>query len=786
MRRPTAERRAATAAAGLLMALGARGESLPPPTVAPLPVAPLTVAAAPQWGETLLLALRVNGVHQDGMVRAVRLREGLALPKPAWEELGLRVAAEPRLIDGELHLLLAQDGPWRWRIDEATQTLELDAPPAAFVGQRLALGAGLPQVTQPSAWAPFLNYDLQWQTRGGSRSADGLWELGLFGPLGDLSSSQLSRGSSGQRSQQVRLETRWQRDDTERLARLTVGDSISQGGSWGRALRFGGLQWATDFSLQPGFLSFPLPTLRGESALPSTLDVYVNNGQRLQSRLPAGPFDLAELPVVTGQGEIRTVVRDLLGREQVVVTPYYVSPQLLKPGLSAYSLELGAERRDYGQRSNRYGPGFASATHRLGLTETLSRELRAELSARRQVAGATALWLWPALGTFSGSAVLSRSREGGGGWLLAGGLDRQARDWSGSLQFTQATAGYTSLGQAQAPRSTLSAALGRAWGASALGLSWVQQRGGPQPARLAQLNFGQDLGRWGYLGVVALRDLHNGGSTLALSWTRALDERHSTGFSLQRQPPVSPGAAADLRLQAQVQRNPAFGEGLGWQLLAESGGRQFAQAQWQGDGGRLNGGVARYAGQTELRAGAAGGLAWLDGGVYSGRRVEGGIALVDVGGHADVPVLHDNQVVARTDARGRAFVTGLRGYQSNRLGIDASSLPLDAELEALEIRVTPAARSALQVRFPVQQGRSVSLRVVDAAGQPLPPATELRVAGHARSFPVGLAGRAYLAGLVDGPNQVLARGDGLDCRIDLVLPPATGDDLPDLGLLTCR
>lgn len=155
MRRPTAERRAATAAAGLLMALGARGESLPPPTVAPLPVAPLTVAAAPQWGETLLLALRVNGVHQDGMVRAVRLREGLALPKPAWEELGLRVAAEPRLIDGELHLLLAQDGPWRWRIDEATQTLELDAPPAAFVGQRLALGAGLPQVTQPSAWAPF-------------------------------------------------------------------------------------------------------------------------------------------------------------------------------------------------------------------------------------------------------------------------------------------------------------------------------------------------------------------------------------------------------------------------------------------------------------------------------------------------------------------------------------------------------------------------------------------------------------------------------------------------------
>jgi outer membrane usher protein len=272
-------------------------------------------------------------------VRAVRLSEGLAIPQSNWDELHLRLptGSPPRVIDGEQHVLLATAGPLRWHIDESTQTLELEAPASAFVGQRVEAGAGLPRVTQPSIWAPFINYDAEWQRRTHSPSAaDVLWEAGAFSPLGDFSSTALARTEG----RNVRLDTRWQHDDPEHLARLKVGDAISQGGAWGRALRFGGVQWGTDFSLQPGFLSFPLPALRGEASLPSTLDVYVNNTQRLQSRLQAGPFDLSELPVVTGQGEIRTVVRDLLGREQVVVTPYYVSPALLKPGLSALSVEV--------------------------------------------------------------------------------------------------------------------------------------------------------------------------------------------------------------------------------------------------------------------------------------------------------------------------------------------------------------------------------------------------------------------------------------------------------------
>jgi outer membrane usher protein len=742
----------------------------------------------PQWGETLLLALNINGVPQDGMLRAVRLAEGLAIPRSVWDELHLRLpTGTPKEIDGEMHVMLSTLGPLRWHIDEASQTLEIEAPANAFTEQRLDMGAAVPHVTQPSAWAPFLNYDAQWQSRTGSASSgDVLWEAGLFTPKGDFSSTGLARSSGSD----TRLETRWRHDDPSHMTRVTIGDSINQAGAWGRALRFAGVQWGTDFSLQPGFLTFPLPSLRGEAALPSTLDVYVNNGQRLQGRLQAGAFDLSELPVVTGQGEIRTVVRDLLGREQTVITPYYASPELLKPGLRAFSVELGSIRNDYGIYSNHYGSTLLTATERRGITDNFTSELRAEITARQQAAGLTGWTLWPSLGTASASAVVSRDRDQGSGWMVMAGFDRQARNWSGSLQVQHSSPGFTQLGlsPSTAPRNIVTLALGTSWSGQSIGMSLVRQTGGAVESKIAQINYGADFGNWGYVGVVALRDFASGsrGTTIGLTWSRSLDLHHSLGMSVQRQP-IGNGVT-QTQVQMQLQRNPGFGSDYGYQLMAENGGHQLAQGTWQTQYGVLSGGVARRgSGDVETRAGASGGLVWLNGGAFAGRRIDGGIAVVDVGGYEGVGIMQDNQIVSHTDAKGHAFVTGLRGYQPNRIGIDASDLPMDVEIDALQIRVTPAARSAMTIDFPIQRGHAVMLKLLDKAGKPLQPGTMLKVPGTTRVFPVGLEGRVYLAGLSVGYNKVTAVWPEGQCQFDFTLtPPGARDDLPDLGALTCR
>ncbi len=95
------------------------------------------------------------------------------------------------------------------------------------------------------------------------------------------------------------------------------------------------------FPLQPGFVTFPLPGISGEAALPSTVDLYVDNALRMRRQVPSGPFSIQDLPVTTGQGDARLVIRDILGREQVITQPFYATSRLLKQGLHDYSYELG-------------------------------------------------------------------------------------------------------------------------------------------------------------------------------------------------------------------------------------------------------------------------------------------------------------------------------------------------------------------------------------------------------------------------------------------------------------
>ena len=192
---------------------------------------------------------------------------------------------------------------------------------------------------------------------------EGTVELGLFTAAGVGTSTALARNLTTQ-AQAVRLESTWTYDRPEKLSSYRLGDCINKSGNWGRPTRFGGIQWATHFATQPGYITFPLYALRGEAALPSTVDIYVNNNLRTRQEVPTGPFEIVNVPMVTGQGEIQLVVRDYLGRETLITQPYYVSPTLLKKGLHDFSYELGSIRQNFALESASYGPTFASLTHR--------------------------------------------------------------------------------------------------------------------------------------------------------------------------------------------------------------------------------------------------------------------------------------------------------------------------------------------------------------------------------------------------------------------------------------
>lgn len=138
-----------------------------------------------------------------------------------------------------------------------------------------------------------------------------------------------------------------------------------------------------------------------------------------------------------------------------------------------------------------------------------------------------------------------------------------------------------------------------------------------------------------------------------------------------------------------------------------------------------------------------------------------------------------------TNADGVALVSNLSAYNTNPLRLDASDLPVTAEIDAIEMNAVPAWRSAVRVRFPVRSGRAALLRIVLDDGQPAPAGAEIDLQGDAQVFYVARRGEAYLTGLQPSNRLRLRHGEAA-CDIDVVLPEGKADEIVRLGPLKCE
>jgi len=693
--------------------------------------------------------------------------------------------ADPLWHQGEPYYPLDTLSGLSYEVDGAAQTLAIQAPPELFLPTRRNAVPSLPAPV-PSPPGAFANYDLIAERLGGDTHASGLVELGVFNAAGVGTATALARDlEDGARL--IRLETTWTRDEPGALASLRLGDAVSRPGAWGLPVRFGGAQWATNFAVRPGFVTFPLPAVSGETALPSTLDLFVNDALRARGELPPGPFTLEDLPVVTGEGELRVVVRDLLGREQVLRERYYASPRLLRPGLEDFASQAGFVRERFGIESDDYGSAFAAGSYRIGLSERFTGELAAELLRDQQTAGASGTFLWDGLGVFTFSAAGSRSDRGGGA-LAAVEFERQSRGFGLTLRAQAASPDFTQLGLppgGRAPERLSEVRLGFPFpGAGSVSLGYAEQRHRDRPdVRLANLSYQVNAGP-GSLLVSAFRVERIDGarraeSAIAVTFTLPLGGRTSASLSGVRQ-----GDRVFGTLQAQ--RSLPAGEGVGYRLLARSGADEQVQGgvSAQSAIGTYTAEAARSRSATAYRLAAAGGVAWLDGRAFLSRRLTDSFAVVHVGDYPGVRVYADNQPVARTDAHGSALVPRLRAYDRNPLRIEQADLPLEAEVGALEREAVPYYRSGLVVSFPVQAARGALFRLVQDDGRPVPAGAQVRLDDRAERFPAGLDGEVYATGLA-ATHRGRAEWNGRRCVFELRVPE-TDDPLPHLGAVLCR
>ena len=638
-----------------------------------------------------------GGVVQD----VLRTAEGFSVPLEVLNDWRIGPTAAPRRHEGRDWYALSAIAGLAQQFDACAQVLTLDFSRVQRSARLLTMQPQALAPTQAAAAGGFFNLDAQYSSVAGRGTSANFVEAGFFNALGRGGQTLLLRNA-----RPLRLDTFFLSENPEAMRTLRLGDAINHPGSWGRAVRFAGIQWGTDFSLQPYFSTFPQPVIRGDAVLPSTLDVFVNGQRSGGSSTPSGPFELRDIPTLSGAGEALVVVRDALGRETRVAQPFYSSPSLLRAGLRDYSLEAGALRRDYGLVSQNYGDLFASGVLRQGLNDRFTGELRAEFQADRAAGGIGGLGLIGNLGLLSASAVYGQSREGGG-WQAVLGFERDVPGfYSLGLRTQWMQPGFTQIGQAEnlPPSRRLDLARfsvqPRALGlpvAGSLSFLWTHEdsrRGADIELRSAA--YGLQVGN-GYLNLGYTETCAPGCQPSArLDFTWSFGGQTSAAFQHEQT-----GSTDVSRLS--VQRNSAGPLGLDWRAAVEHGGfgasaRGEVSAAWKTARGSLTADLVNDR-DFSYRVGAATGIAFLGTEAFWTRPVNGSFAVVRTDALADVGISADGRPVGRTDANGMALVPDLRAYELNRLTLAVEDIPIESELPKLTLDLVPRGRSGVLADF---------------------------------------------------------------------------------------
>lgn len=765
----------------------------------PTPAYPDQALSSNARVETLLLDVRINNQAISGVVQAEQALGGpLLLPAEAWQEARLTPAGGVRtLTDGSPAYSLDAVPGVSYRINRQSQSIEITAPAAAFMGSTLKLQDEMPAAPPRPPPGLLLNYDVSVRSNaaGGTVSSGAVLEAIAFSRLGNFVSSTLIRNEGGQRAVE-RLDTFWRYDSPERLETLVVGDTVGVGGGWSRPARYGGVRWGRDFRQRPGFVTFPQLSLSGEAALPSTVDVLVNNARRSSQQVPPGPFDLTNVPVVAGAGEINLVVRDLLGRETVLRQSYYLAPQLLAVGLTDYSFEAGRLRSGYGQSSH-YGAVFGAATWRQGLTSRLTGEVRIEVQAERRAAGVELAGLVESWGL--GRIALASSSDSTQGVAERGNLlrlsmERSTPSGGGALQYQRTSRGFAPFGEATGPlvvaqrarESWLASFGGTLWGQVTSGVNYVSQsRWDGDSIKTAGLSLNAPLWRRVGLGVSLNKRLDGD-----RAWQAGISVNMTLDNGIQTAARTDVAGGVKARASVSAASNPPAGPGLGWRTEVSTIDSQRARAGLQVNTSQTElalEGASDASGHVATRAGARGSMGWLAGMPFASRSIgQGSFAVVEVENIAGVPIRRSNQVVAETDQRGLAFVPGLLPWQKNEIAIDPVDLPLDAEIDETVKYVTPFSGSGSVIKFAVQRQRRAAVVLLQADGQPVPVGTKVKLLPAGAEFVAGRRGEVWLSGLaaVRQPVQVTWPAGG--CRLDLTVPATDGDAPLKIGPIACE
>jgi outer membrane usher protein len=636
----------------------------------------------------------------------------------------------------------------------------------------------------------------------------------VFGPYGTLSQSAILGSTTTSGVDALRLDTTWSYSDPQTLLTYRAGDMISGGLAWTRPIRLGGLQVQRNFALRPDLVTLPLASVSGSAAVPSTVDVFVNNVKAYSQEVPSGPYQITNIPSLSGASTAQVVVRDAAGHQTQTSLSFYTSPKLLTEGLVDFSVEAGLPRLFYATESNSYVESpVGSASLRGGLQDWLTVESHAEWGAGLFNGGVGTVTRLGSAGVLSLAASGSRFADTLG-YQSYGAFDTQFGAVNFHLSSLQTFGPYNDLASATArnvpfpipysglssigllPPSTLPP---KSLDTVSIGFPLPFDKSGVNFAYLHQVlddgtrsdivsvSYSRSLFGRASFNVTAFSDIsgrNNSGIFAGLSMP--LGDSSSAGGPVFASTGVSgTPSGTNVTFEAAKPIQPEPGS-YGWRVVDGEGSTPYRSAagSYRSSVGQFDGYVQQAGANTGATGQVQGAVAVMGGGVFLSNRIDDAFAVVDAGA-PNVDVLYENRPAGKTDAQGLLLIPSLRSYQKNQIAIDSRDLPVDAEMATTKEVVAPTDRSGVVVGFGVKTDVKAAVVILsDNNGKLVEPGAQGRLEGAIEAFVVGYDGRAYVKGL--GATNTIVVGDGAnECRASFAFTPQKNSQVV-IGPVVCQ
>lgn len=759
----------------------------------------------PTTDEALFLLVSING-REIGLIAEFALSQQSQRMSAQRAELAGIGIAPPRHLGAAV--FLDQIPGFSHIYDAPTQTLLIIVTGPAQIPKQISARpqTDIPQTQTGSGLV--LNYRAT-ANFGDDFPSDGFRTKDMFvaldlrahSPLGVLTNTGALRiqGDDVASADLTRYDTYFTISHPGRLLTTTLGDLTTSAMAWTRPVRLGGVQVRRDFSLRDDVVTNPLLSYSATAAVPSTIDVYIDNVRAYSGAIGQGPFNLTDVPMITGDGEAVFTLRDAGGHEQVTKVPFFAAQNLLASGLVDFSVTLGRARGGYGTGAADYtGPTIGAVSLRYGFSDILTLGGHAEGHGGFWMAGLgldTVVLNRAEASLAAGASVYDDQR----GQFIFGALRTRVGGANIRLSTRRSFGEFHDLSSVTAMESLSSDPLGRRLPGfaktaaqdalsltfpqmvdhGALGMNLIHSDRAGRSNTILSVSYAQSLAKGAAsFQANAFGDIAgDGGYGMSVGLSMPLGGARFASVNMGRD--RQGGLETIASLSRFADRKPGS-YGYRVNLTPQN---TAVGATYQTRFGRADLALRDSGHGTTTSATFDGSLVLAGGGLFASNRITDGFAVVDVG-VPDVPVSLNNREIARTGWSGTALVPDLRSYRSNRVSINPLDLPIGATISASAMDVVPARRSGVSVDFGGRPKAAALVVLHDQTGAFLPPGTVVSLRQTGSSFVLGYDGEVWIDGL-ESQNRISALTGGKTCNAEFTYAAQPGTQVYIDGI-TCK